>query len=37
MLFYPVGADLPRTLGQGTDHRDHSIYNNWRMEDVWLK
>ena len=37
VLFYPVGADLPRTLGQGTDHRDHSIYNNWRMEDVWLK
>ena len=37
VLFYPVGARLPRTLGQGTDHRDHSIYNNWRMEDVWLK
>ena len=22
VLFYPVGAHLPRTLGQGTDHHD---------------
>jgi peptide/nickel transport system substrate-binding protein len=36
MLFYPAGAGCWQPWVKGFTMMTNSIYNNWRMEDVWL-
>jgi len=36
MLFYPVGAICRQPWVKGLTIMSNSIYNGWRMEDVWL-
>jgi len=36
VLFYPVGATCQQPWVRGLTIQVNSIYNNWRMEDVWL-
>ena len=36
VLFYPVGATCSQPWVKGLTIMTNSIYNEWRMEDVWL-
>ena len=36
VLFYPVGASCWQPYVKGLTIMVNSIYNGWRMEDVWL-
>jgi len=36
VLFYPVGATCRQPWVKGLTIMTNSIYNEWRMEDVWL-
>jgi peptide/nickel transport system substrate-binding protein len=36
VLFYPVGATCRQPWVKGLTLMTNSIYNEWRMEDVWL-
>jgi len=36
VLFYPVGATCMQPYVKGLTLMTNSIYNEWRMEDVWL-
>jgi peptide/nickel transport system substrate-binding protein len=36
VLFYPVGASCQQPYVKGLTIMVNSIYNGWRMEDVWL-
>ena len=36
VLFYPVGASCMQPYVKGLTIMVNSIYNGWRMEDVWL-
>ena len=36
VLFYPVGATCSQPYVKGLTIMTNSIYNEWRMEDVWL-
>jgi peptide/nickel transport system substrate-binding protein len=36
VLFYPVGVTCRRPWVKGLTIMTNSIYNEWRMEDVWL-
>jgi peptide/nickel transport system substrate-binding protein len=36
VLFYPVGATCEQPYVKGLTIMSNSIYNEWRMEDVWL-
>jgi peptide/nickel transport system substrate-binding protein len=36
VLFYPAGAGCWQPWVKGFTMMTNSIYNNWRMEDVWL-
>jgi peptide/nickel transport system substrate-binding protein len=36
VLFYPVGATCRQPWVEGLTIMTNSIYNEWRMEDVWL-
>jgi peptide/nickel transport system substrate-binding protein len=36
MLFYPVGAIWRQPWAKGLTFMSNSIYNGWRMQDVWL-
>jgi peptide/nickel transport system substrate-binding protein len=36
VLFYPAGAGCWQPYVKGFTMMTNSIYNNWRMEDVWL-
>jgi peptide/nickel transport system substrate-binding protein len=36
VLFYPVGASCKQPYVKGLTIMVNSIYNGWRMEDVWL-
>jgi peptide/nickel transport system substrate-binding protein len=36
ILFYPVGATCEQPYVKGLTIMTNSIYNEWRMEDVWL-
>jgi peptide/nickel transport system substrate-binding protein len=36
VLFYPVGATCTQPWVKGLTIMTNSIYNEWRMEDVWL-
>src|SRR5580704_10012311 len=36
VLFYPVGATCEQPWVKGLTIMANSIYNEWRMEDVWL-
>jgi peptide/nickel transport system substrate-binding protein len=36
VLFYPVGATCQQPWVKGLTIMANSIYNEWRMEDVWL-
>jgi peptide/nickel transport system substrate-binding protein len=36
VLFYPVGASCRQPYVKGMTIMVNSIYNGWRMEDVWL-
>jgi peptide/nickel transport system substrate-binding protein len=36
VLFYPVGATCEQPWVKGLTIMTNSIYNEWRMEDVWL-
>jgi peptide/nickel transport system substrate-binding protein len=36
VLFYPVGASCRQPYVKGLTIMVNSIYNGWRMEDVWL-
>jgi peptide/nickel transport system substrate-binding protein len=36
VLFYPAGATCRQPYVKGLTIMTNSIYNNWRMEDVWL-
>jgi peptide/nickel transport system substrate-binding protein len=36
VLFYPVGATCREPWVKGLTIMTNSIYNEWRMEDVWL-
>jgi len=36
VLFYPVGASCKQRYVKGLTIMANSIYNGWRMEDVWL-
>jgi peptide/nickel transport system substrate-binding protein len=36
VLFYPVGATCRQPWVKGLTIMANSIYNEWRMEDVWL-
>jgi peptide/nickel transport system substrate-binding protein len=36
VLFYPVGATCEQPYVKGLTIMTNSIYNEWRMEDVWL-
>jgi peptide/nickel transport system substrate-binding protein len=36
VLFYPVGATCEQPRVKGLTIMTNSIYNEWRMEDVWL-
>jgi hypothetical protein len=37
VLFYPVGATCRQPWVKGLTIMTNSIYNEWRMEDVWLE
>ena len=36
VLFYPVGASCRQPYVKGLTIMTNSIYNGWRMEDVWM-
>ena len=36
VLFYPVGASCMQPYVHGLTIMVNSIYNGWRMEDVWM-
>ena len=36
MLFFPVGYSCWRPWVKSLNIMANSIYNGWRMEDVWL-
>jgi peptide/nickel transport system substrate-binding protein len=36
VLFYPVGASCMQPYVKGLTIMVNSIYNGWRMEDVWM-
>ncbi len=36
VLYYPVGATCQQPYVKGLTIMSNSIYNEWRMEDVWL-
>jgi peptide/nickel transport system substrate-binding protein len=36
VLFYPVGASCMQPYVKGLTIMTNSIYNGWRMEDVWM-
>jgi peptide/nickel transport system substrate-binding protein len=36
VLFYPVGVSCWQPWVKGLTLMTNSIYNEWRMEDVWL-
>ncbi len=36
VLFYPVGASCMQPYVHGLTFEVNSIYNGWRMEDVWM-
>jgi peptide/nickel transport system substrate-binding protein len=36
VLFYPVGASCQQPYVHGLTFMVNSIYNGWRMEDVWM-
>jgi len=36
VIFYPRGATCRRPYVKGLTIMVNSIYNGWRMEDVWL-
>ena len=36
VLYYPAGASCWEPLVKGLTLMSNSIYNGWRMEDVWL-
>jgi hypothetical protein len=36
VLFYPVGASCRQPYVHGLTFMVNSIYNGWRMEDVWM-
>jgi peptide/nickel transport system substrate-binding protein len=36
VLFYPAGASCRQPWVKGLTLMTNSIYNGWRMEDVWL-
>jgi peptide/nickel transport system substrate-binding protein len=36
VLFYPAGASCQQPYVKGLTIMVNSIYNGWRMEDVWL-
>jgi peptide/nickel transport system substrate-binding protein len=36
VIFYPRGATCEQPWGRGLTIMNNSIYNGWRMEDVWL-
>jgi peptide/nickel transport system substrate-binding protein len=37
VLFYPVGASCRQPYVKGLTVMTNSIYNGWRMEDVWME
>jgi len=36
VIFYPRGATCQQPWVKGLTVMNNSIYNGWRMEDVWL-